>query len=317
MKVRVATRRSKLALTQMRQTLDALRALEPALELEEVWVETRGDRIQDRPLAAIGGKGLFVREVEHALLDGRADLAVHSLKDIPGDEALPEGLSLVCIPERQDARDWLLTPEGIELDDLPAGARVGTGSLRRICQLRSFRNDLDYRPLRGNVDTRLARLDAGDYDAIVLAAAGLKRLGLADRPHWPLPPSICLPAVGQGALALELRDDAPAALRELLTRLEHAPSRIAIEAERTLLTTLQGNCHSAIGALARIDERRLRLDALVADPHSGERVRNSSEHFLLDNSYATALAAARQLGQEVATTLIDQGAQRLLNAATP
>ncbi len=318
MKIRIATRRSQLALTQTRAMAAALKALEPKLEIEECQVVTQGDKVLDRPLAEIGGKGLFVREVEAYLLRGEAELAVHSLKDVPGDEDLPEGLVIACIPLREEPLDWLCTRDGSGLDDLEAGARIGTTSNRRICQLRALRPDLDYRQLRGNVDTRLGKLNAGEFDGIILAAAGLRRLGLAKVPHVPLTAEQCLPAVGQGALALEIREDNKV-LAELLRHLEDTRSRIMIEAERTLLIRLDGHCHATIGALASLDESgaRLGLEAMVGDIHTGKMLRAGSEHFLKDRSREHALEAAALLGASVAQSLIDQGARTLIDPSRP
>src|SRR5688500_8816083 len=201
-KVRIATRGSKLALVQTRWVAARIREHNPGIEIEEVVIVTKGDKITDVPLAKIGGKGLFVVDVEDAITQGRADIAVHSMKDVPAH--LAEGLGIVCVPEREDPRDVLITREGGELDDLTAGTQVGTGSLRRVCQLRQRRPDLAYVPMRGNVDTRLRKLAEGEVGAIVLAAAGLNRLGLAGSVKLAaIPAGTCLPAVGQGALAIE------------------------------------------------------------------------------------------------------------------
>ena len=253
MKVRIATRGSELALTQVRLVSAALRAHTPDLEVEEVPVSTRGDRVTDRPLAALGGKGLFVSEVEAMVATGQADLAVHSLKDVPGDVELAEGMELVCIPARESPFDVLLTRDGRSLGELRSGARVGTTSLRRVAQLAAVRGDLVFDTLRGNVGTRLSRLHEGAFDAIVLAAAGLSRLGLLERePHVVLDADVCLPAVGQGTLAIEAagaRDD----LRRLLAPLEDRSARIETTAERAMLKRLEGSCRVPIAGHARFD----------------------------------------------------------------
>ncbi len=249
MKLRLATRKSALALAQSRWVAATLQAKQPGLEVELVEVVTQGDRIQNVSLTEIGGKGLFVTEVEQLLLDGRAEFAVHSLKDVPAE--LAKGLVLGAVPEREDPRDVLVTAEGLALDDLEVGSRIGTNSLRRSLQLGRQRNDLEYAMLRGNVDTRLRKLAAGEYRAIVLAAAGLRRLGLFDRPLWPMPVEISVPAVGQGALAIEARGDDAATLA-LLAKIDHAESRACVEAERAFLSALGGDCHTPLAGHSRL-----------------------------------------------------------------
>jgi hydroxymethylbilane synthase len=312
MKVRLATRRSALALAQSRQVAAQLQALEPGLEVELVEVVTQGDRIQDVSLALIGGKGLFVSEVEQLLLDGRAEFAVHSLKDVPAE--LAEGLVLAAVPEREDARDVLVTAEGLALDDLEAGARVGTNSLRRSLQLGRQRNDLQYAMLRGNVDTRLKKLAAGEYHAIVLAAAGLRRLGLFDRPLWPMPEEISVPAVGQGALAIEARADDAATLA-LLAKLDHAESRACVEAERAFLAALGGDCHTPLAGHSRFLDGRTRLhfEGWVGAADGVEQVRASSDVWLGANPKIGP--EAMRLAKEVAGTLLDRGAREMIKEA--
>lgn len=312
MKFRVATRASELALTQTRMVCAALRALEPSLEIEEIHVTTQGDKEQTRPLAALGGKGLFVSEVEAFVARGDADFAVHSLKDVPGDQDLPEGLELAAFPEREDAHDVLLTRDGLELDDLSAGSSVGTTSLRRVAQLSIRRPDLRYVNLRGNVGTRLRRLDEGSFDAIVLAAAGLRRLGLLEgRAHHVLPIESCIPAVGQGALALETRTSGAA--RDLVKRLDHAPTRLVIECERALLRAMEGSCRTPLaGHAERLDGgARLRLTALVASL-DGQRVLTASEERFLRGDVATDLRDAVTMARDVASRLHEQGARALM-----
>jgi len=309
--LRIATRKSLLALTQTRSIAAQLRARWPGLEVEEVQIVTEGDRNQTGMLSKIGGKGLFVSEVEAAIADGRADFAVHSMKDVPA--ALADGLALVCVPEREDARDVLVTKDGVEIDALSAGARIGTSSLRRSCQLRAFRNDLAYTVLRGNVDTRLRKLDEGQYEAIVLAYAGLRRLGLADRPLWPIPPDVCLPAVGQGVLALEARTD-DERTRTLLAPLEHTATRLCVEAERAFLGSLDGGCQAPMAAHARLspDGARLRVDALVGSIDGDEVLRAGTDAWLTSDDPAVRLRAAIEAGREVASSLLSRGAGRLL-----
>jgi hydroxymethylbilane synthase len=261
-----ATRRSALALAQCRAFCAALQAKHPGLELVEEQVVTSGDKIQDRPLSEVGGKGLFVKEIEEALLERRADYAVHSIKDVPG--VIPPGLALVCIPLREDPRDVLVAPRHGELAKLPQGARVGTSSLRRLVALKRARPDLDLVPVRGNVDTRLRKVDAGEFDAIVLARAGLVRLGLEGRATDVLAPSLSLPAVGQGALGIECRADDDAT-REILRVMNDATTATCIAAERGVLIALEGDCKTPIAAYAEKIDARMRLRAFVADPDGG------------------------------------------------
>jgi hydroxymethylbilane synthase len=265
-----ATRRSALALAQCRAFCAALKALHESLELVEEQVVTSGDRIQDRPLSEVGGKGLFVKEIEEALLAGRADFAVHSIKDVPG--VLPPGLAIVCVPKREDARDVLVSPKYGALAALPSGARVGTSSLRRMVALKAARPDLEMVSIRGNVDTRLRKVDGGEFDAIVLARAGLVRLGLQGRATEVLDPSLSLPAVGQGALGIECRQDDDAT-RALLATMQDAVTATCVAAERGVLLALEGDCKTPIAAHAeRVDSVRMRLRAFIADP-DGSRLR--------------------------------------------
>lgn len=264
----VATRRSPLALAQCRAFVRRLVAIHPGLEVTELHVVTSGDRIQDRPLADIGGKGLFVKEIEEALLERRADFAVHSMKDVPGQT--PPGLDMACIPGREDPRDVLVAPRHRTLAALPAGARVGTSSLRRMASLFAARPDLTVLPVRGNVDTRLRKVDAGEFEAIVLARAGLVRLGLEARATEVLAPELSLPAVGQGALGIECRAD-DAATRARLAPLHDAAAATCVAAERGVLIALGGDCKTPLGAYAEKlgeDENdlqsTLRLRAFVA-----------------------------------------------------
>lgn len=317
MKLRIASRKSALALWQTRWVAARIREHAPDVEIEEVHVVTKGDQILDRPLSAIGGKGLFISEVEATLVTGDADIAVHSLKDVPGDQDLAEGLGLVCIPEREDPRDVLLTKDGLDIDSLEAGSRIGTTSLRRICQLRARRPDVAFATLRGNVDTRLRKLDEGKYDAIVLAAAGVGRLGLlAGRPHWIIPTDACLPAAGQGTLAIEARLD-DARVHALLAPLEHDKTRVEMEAERALLRKLEGSCKVPIAGHARFDvqSQRLTVDGLVGSI-DGERILSSScDRYIEGRTRDVLIAAAREAGTEVAEGLIARGARVLMREA--
>jgi hydroxymethylbilane synthase len=262
-RLRIATRESRLALWQANHVADLLRAQYPDCAVGLVGMTTRGDQIQDRPLSEIGGKGLFTKELELALLDGRAELAVHSLKDVPME--LPDAFELACVLERADPRDAFVSNHHDDLAQMPAGAIVGTSSLRRAAQLRERFPALRIEPLRGNLDTRLAKLDAGQYDAIVLAAAGLKRLGLAVRIRQVMPPELSLPAPGQGALGIEIRRD-QAEVRQALAFLDHRETRLAVSAERAVSRQLGGNCRTPLGAYARrVPGGELCIDALLAD----------------------------------------------------
>lgn len=314
MKLRVATRSSNLALVQTRWVGAELRARFPGLEIDEVPVKTKGDRIQDRPLAHVGGKGLFVSEVEAVVVRGDADFAVHSLKDVPGDVPLADGMGILSVPVREDPRDVLVTVEGRDLQSLGRGAKVGTTSRRRVVQLQRQRPDLVFVPLRGNIETRIRKLHEGQCDAIVLAAAGLRRTNLIDEtPHVMLPPEICLPAVGQGALAIEgaLDDDV---LGERLAAIEDRTARIQIAAERAMLQKLEGNCHSSIAGYASVGEGRLKLDAMVAS-YDGDRMLSATSDTYLDLEESDAVASASRLGEDVAEHLLSQGAGDLIRNA--
>ncbi len=309
MKLRIATRKSNLALAQTRWVAARIREHAPDIEVEEIAVVTEGDRVLDKPLMNIGGKGLFVSEVEACILDGRADIAVHSVKDVPGD--LAEGLGLLAIPEREDPRDVLVSRDGAELDALEAGARIGTSSLRRMAQLRAHRPDVEIASLRGNVETRLRKLDEGGYAAIVLAAAGLKRLGYdAERAHWVIPVQISIPAVGQGALAIEGKLDDPH-VRALLAPLESPVARAEIEAERAFLRVLEGSCKVPVAAHASLDlaKGRLTIHGMVASL-DGSRILSGASDCYLESKKPTSVDEARTLGIEVAEGLVAQGATR-------
>lgn len=286
----------------------ALTETHPGLQAEELQIVTSGDRIQDRPLSEVGGKGLFVKEIEEALLDGRADFAVHSIKDVPS--VIPPGLALVCIPRREDPRDVLVAPRHGRLAALPHGAKVGTSSLRRAVSLRAARPDLEIVPLRGNVDTRLRKVDAGECDAIVLARAGLVRLGLEARETDVLDPSLSLPAVGQGALGIETRSD-DEATRSLLAALHHLETAICVWAERGVMEALEGDCKTPLAAFALRVGDELRLDAFIAAPDGTHHRRGSRslrwpalESASHDAESARAAeSAARTLGRELGEAL--------------
>ncbi|MFL6230916.1 MAG: hydroxymethylbilane synthase [Pyrinomonadaceae bacterium] len=289
----IGSRGSRLALWQSEWVKSSIERLRPDARVTIEIIKTTGDVINDVPLAIIGGKGVFTKELEEALLAERIDIAVHSLKDLP--TTLPEGLSITAITEREDPRDALVLPEerkdaGASLKSLREGATVGTSSLRRQAQLKFLRPDIELKDLRGNVDTRLRKLDAGWYDAIILASAGLRRLGYGDRISAAIAPTEMLPAVGQGALGIETRAD-DAATNEIIALLEHAPTRAACTAERALLFALGGGCQVPIAAHATVDGPRLRIEGLVAG--AGEIIRDTIEGEVGHAARAGELLAAR------------------------
>lgn len=300
--LRIATRESPLALWQAEYVKARLEAAHPGLRVELLPMTTRGDQILNSPLALIGGKGLFIKELEVALLDGRADIAVHSMKDVPME--FPEGLGLAAICEREDCRDAFVANDFAELDALPTGAVVGSSSLRRQCQLRARRPDLVIRDLRGNVNTRLRKLDAGEYQAIILAGAGLIRLGMVERIRQYLPVEISLPAGGQGAVGVECRT-ADLATQALLDCLHHTPTALCVSAERAMNRKLQGGCQVPIAALARINGDQLQLQGLVGTVDGRKILRG-------EISGATHLA--EELGEILAEDLLRQGAAAILEA---
>ena len=299
--IRIATRKSPLALWQAHFVQSRLQQLYPQLRVELLPMSTKGDKILDSPLAKVGGKGLFVKELEQAILAGDADIAVHSMKDVPVE--FPDGLGLSIICERDDPRDAFVSSRFSSMAELPAGSRVGTSSLRRQCQLRASRPDLQILDLRGNVNSRLAKLDAGEYDAILLAAAGLKRLGLQARITTLLPPEQSLPANGQGAVGIEccLDDDE---LLTLLAPLEHGPTRQRVLAERAMNRALQGGCQVPIGAYAELEDDQLWLRGLVGSPDGRQILRAERRG---------PACAPETLGQTLAEQLLAQGAARLLS----
>ena len=302
--LRIATRGSDLALWQSRWVADRLRAAHPGLSVEIVEIKTRGDRDRTTPLAAIGGQGLFTKEVQQAVLDGTADLAVHSLKDLPTGG--PAELVLAAIPEREPPGDALIAPQFGTLDALPKEARVGTGSLRRRAQLLWLRPDLEVVGVRGNVETRLRRALDGDMDAVVLAQAGLKRLGLEVHITEHLGPPLFLPAVGQGALGLECRAD-DQTTQHLLAPLDDPAVRAAVLAERRVMAELEAGCMIPLAALGRIDGDKLVLDAAVLDGSGRERIATSARG---------PIDEPEALGREVAAQLRALGAERLRGRPT-
>lgn len=300
--IRIATRKSALALWQAEFVKAQLEHFHPGLQVELVPMSTQGDKILDTPLAKIGGKGLFVKELETAILEGRADIAVHSMKDVPVE--FPEGLQLQTICEREDPRDAFVSNNFASLDDLPAGAVVGTSSLRRQCQLKAKRPDLQIRDLRGNVNTRLAKLDAGEYDAIILAAAGLIRLGFAARIRTHLAVEQSLPANGQGAVGIECRSN-DSTIHALLAPLEHLATRQAVLAERAMNRRLQGGCQVPIGAFAVHQGDELWLRGLVGSL-DGQQI--------LHAEVKGPATEAEALGLQLAEQLLQQGAAAILKA---
>jgi hydroxymethylbilane synthase len=301
-KLVIASRESALALWQARHIQAHLQALYPDTAVEILGMTTTGDQILDSPLARIGGKGLFVKELEQALADGRADLAVHSMKDVPMN--LPEGFALAATGEREDPRDAFVSVRHQYLEDLPHGSVVGTSSLRRQSQLQARFPHLRIESLRGNLQTRLRKLDEGQYAAIILAAAGLKRLGLGQRITQLLSPEHSIPAVGQGALGIEIRADR-ADMRDLLQPLNHADTAACVEAERAMSRALAGSCTVPLGAYGYIEDGVLRLAGFVASTDGSEMVRDTVEGAPRD---------ADALGRALAQKLINRGADRILAA---
>jgi len=301
-KVIIATRGSQLALWQAEHIKSRLMGQYPGLEVELLILKTKGDIILDVPLAKVGGKGLFVKEIEEALLSGAADLAVHSMKDVP--MVLPEGLTLGAVPEREICTDLFLSEKYASLEELPQGAKLGTSSLRRQSQSLALRPDLEVAMLRGNVETRLRKMKEGQYDAIILARAGVKRLGLGASLQQDLTPPAFLPAVGQGALGIEIREDRPE-VRELVAFLEDMPTRLCVSAERAFLRRLDGGCQVPIAAHAVLEGDELKLEALVADPLGKVVFRDTVR-------CAAELAAAEAAGEALAEKLLADGADKIL-----
>lgn len=300
--LRIATRKSRLAMWQAEHVRDRLQAIHPGLEVELVAMATRGDKILDTPLAKVGGKGLFVKELEEAMLDGRADIAVHSMKDVPMH--FPEGLGLSVILEGAEPTDAFVSNHYASLDELPQGARIGTSSLRRGLQMSEARPDLEILTLRGNVQTRLGKLDAGEFEAILLATSGLRRLGLEDRITLDLPPEVCLPACGQGALGIECRMD-DQELIALLAPLDDPATATRVRAERAMNTRLEGGCQVPIAGHAVFENegRTLWLRGLVGNPDGSQVLRAEGRG---------AVSEPETLGIRVAEELLEQGAGEIL-----
>ena len=303
MLIRIATRKSALALWQAEHVADRLRQLDDVDDVELVPLSTRGDEILDRSLQKIGGKGLFIKELEVAMQKGGADIAVHSMKDVPAE--MPEGFCVAAVLDRANHADAFVSADYASLGDLPDAARVGSSSLRRQAQLRMIRPDLVIEPLRGNVNTRLAKLEAGEYDAIILAAAGLERLGLQHHIRQQFATDEMLPAAAQGVIGIECLSER-ADLRAVLARLEHAETAKTTVAERAVALTLQANCQSPVATYATIADDRLKLTALVALPDGSRSLRDSLEGPASD---------AERIGRELAASLLEQGAGELLEQA--
>lgn len=300
--IRIATRKSALALWQAEYVKAALLKAHSKLQVELVPMSTQGDKILDTPLAKIGGKGLFIKELEVAMTEGRADIAVHSMKDVP--VAFPDGFGLHAICERENPYDAFVSNHFKSLDELPQNAVVGTSSLRRQCQLRKVRPDLVIKDLRGNVNTRLAKLDDGQYDAIVLAAAGLIRLGMQHRIQTEIPAELSLPAVGQGAVGIECRND-DANLIALLAPLNHLETAIRVTAERAMNAKLNGGCQVPIGSFSEIESQQITLRGLVGSVDG---------KILLQAKHTDSVENAELLGEHVAELLLAQGAGEILSA---
>ena len=298
--LRIATRKSPLALWQAEHVRARLEEAWPGLTVELLRMSTQGDKILDAPLAKIGGKGLFVKELEQSLLDGRADIAVHSMKDVPVE--LPAGLHLPVILAREEVRDAFVSTRYGAFADLPLGGRVGTSSLRRQCQLRRLRPDLELLNLRGNVGTRLRKLDDNDYDAIILASAGLIRLGEGRRITQRLAADVCLPAIGQGAIGIECRCD-DARVNELIAVLDDAPTHVCITAERAFNERLEGGCQVPIAGHAVLTGEGVRLEGLVGRPDGSELIRGSR---------SGPRSEAAEIGVALADELLSRGADRIL-----
>ncbi len=300
--IRIATRQSPLALWQAEHVAALLTQAFPDVTAQLVKMVTRGDKILDAPLAKVGGKGLFVKELEEGMLSGDADIAVHSMKDVPIE--FPVGLHLAAILEREDPSDAFVSNRFKNLADLPINARIGTSSLRRECQLKELFPGAEVIPLRGNVNTRLAKLDAGDYDAIILASAGLKRLGLADRITQALPVSVSLPAVGQGAIGIECRVD-DLEINQMLSALHDKTTGLCVSAERAMNTRLNGGCQVPIAGFAVLENGQIFMRGLVGHPDGS----------VLYRSESTGLAAdVETIGRNIAEDLLAQGADKILKA---
>jgi hydroxymethylbilane synthase len=300
--IKIGTRGSKLAFAQSSMIGETIKEEYPEADIELVIIKTKGDKIIDSPLSKIGGKGLFVKELEEALLENRVDIAVHSIKDVPAE--LPDGLCIPFFPEREDSSDAFLSVKHEKLEDLPEGSKVGTGSLRRSSQLLNKRPGIEIIPIRGNVDTRINKVESGELDAILLAASGLNRLGLSSKIKQLLPPLDFIPAVGQGSLGLEVRTD-DAEIRKILEFLNHSETALAVRAERAFLNRLEGGCQVPIGAYAFIEGNRITIHGMVSELDGSRIIRDSLTGSCEEPEKAGEILAAR---------LLDMGADKILAA---
>ena len=298
--IKIGTRGSQLALWQAHWVKDQLEKKSPEIQVQIVKIKTTGDRITDRPLAMVGGKGLFVKEIEQQLLDKDIDIAVHSMKDMPGE--LPDGLCIGAVPVRENPFDVLISRDKMTLDTLPQGAKVGTSSLRRASQIRHLRPDVQTLSIRGNLDTRIRKLENGEYDAIILAAAGLIRLGMGSKITQYLDDQQMLPAVGQGALCIESRQG-DSKIDALLQTIDDRNTRIPVESERAFLKQLEGSCHIPVACFGTIDSETITLTGLVASEDGGEIIRERITGTADD---------AQKMGIELANTLLNRGAKEIL-----
>jgi hydroxymethylbilane synthase len=300
MNIKIGTRGSKLALTQANLVADSLKKLDPGITAEICVIKTSGDIMQDVSLTKIGGKGVFVKEIEDALASGTVDLAVHSMKDVPTE--IPAGLTFAAIMRREDARDVLVSKNNKKMEFMPRGARIGTGSMRRSAQLLAVLPDLAIVSLRGNLETRLKKIETENLQGIILAAAGMKRMGLTEKISQYLPIETMLPAVGQGALGLQIRDS-DYALGELVAKLNHVPTAAEITAERSFLRHLGGGCLLPIAAFGKLEDEQLTLDGLVAAPQGTSIIRDKVRGSVLE---------AEELGKKLAEIILEKGGKKLL-----
>ena len=297
---KIGTRASKLALWQANFIQSQLNKFFPDVETQIIKIITTGDKILDRPLALVGGKGLFVKEIEKALLDKKIDIAVHSMKDMPG--TLPKGLMISAVPERENPFDVIVSRQNIKLSDLPLGAKIGTSSLRRASQLKNFRSDLDISSIRGNLETRIKKLNAGEFDAIVLAAAGIKRLGYDNLITEYLDETTMIPAVGQGALCIETRENDPD-IEPVMATLNHEETAICVAGERAFLNRLEGSCHVPVGCFAKFVDKNIILTGIVASI-DGEQI--------IKHTLNAEPDTVMEKGIELADTLLEKGAKEIL-----
>lgn len=298
-KLIVATRPSLLAYTQTMQTVELLQKANPGIEFEVKKFSTQGDRVLNRSLTEFGTTGLFVKELEHALLEGEADIAVHSLKDVPSFH--PEGLKLVAYPEREDSRDVFLTRDGVSIDDMPKGFVLGTGSPRRKVQLADVRPDTNFKEIRGNIDTRIQKLHDGEYDAIILAAAGMNRLGKSFDEEMLIDVDLCIPAIGQGAIAIETRDNDPECIA-IVEKVNHKATELAVLAERAFMAEIEGGCKFPLAAHAVVDGKNLYMIAIVGDLKSGDFIVET-----IEVPVEESVAKSNELAQKMKAICLEKG----------